>query len=225
MGRYLLEEVYEVLEAIEDEDSSALEEELGDLFFVLLFQAQLAQEAGSFSLASCLDKIADKMVVRHPHVFGEGKLDNAQAVLEAWERRKQAQGRRVLQGVPRALPGLARAQRLTDKAATVGFDWDHLHEVMAKVEEELGELREAMQANNQAHTTEEMGDVLFALVNLARRLDIDAEGAIQGTNRKFERRFAYIEQTLEAKGRSVHDADLEEMDALWNEAKRIQKAT
>jgi ATP diphosphatase len=161
------------------------------------------------------------MVERHPHVFGDqDKLETAQDVLEAWEARKRRQkGRGVLDGVPTSLPALHRAHQLTTRAATVGFDWDNVDDVLGKVDEEVGELKEALASGEAAHIEDELGDTLFALVNLARHLGLDAERALRGTNRKFTRRFAYVEGQLQAQGSSPQEASLEEMDALWNQAK------
>ncbi len=225
MAPYLVEEVYEVLDAIDDADDEALREELGDVLLQVVFHAQLASERGSFALADVAETIAQKMVVRHPHVFGEdSEVGDAAWVLEQWEagkrRRRAEAGASVLAGVPRQLPGLQRAQRLTSKAAVVGFDWPDVPSVLAKVDEELAEVREALDAGDAAAVADEIGDLLFAVVNLARKSGIDAEQALRGTNRKFCERFAYIEASLSAAGSSPEAASLDEMDTLWNEAKR-----
>jgi MazG family protein len=226
LAPHLVEETYEVLDALDAQDDDALCEELGDLAFLLAFHAHLAHERGAFDLETVLHKLCDKMTARHPHVFGDATLDTAQAVQQAWEQRKQTDGRSLLDGVPRALPALQRAERLTAKAATVGFDWTHAHEVMAKIEEELAELKDALAHDDPAHIQEELGDLLFSVVNLARKLNIHPEQALQSTNQKFDRRFRYIETSLHSQGRTLQDSNLEEMDVLWREAKsNIDKIT
>ncbi len=224
MTRHLVEEAHEVIDAIEDADDRALCEELGDVLFQVIFHAQLAQERGAFDLQQVFDGIADKMVERHPHVFGSQKVSGAESVIENWERRKQRKGKGVLEGVPRSMSALRRAQRLSAKAATVGFDWPDTSSVLQKLDEELGEFREALHEGDRAHIEEELGDILFCLVNLARKLDVQAEDALRYTNTKFERRFDYVERALAQRGSSPRESSLEEMDALWNEAKHNFRA-
>ena len=230
MAPHFVEEVYEVLDAIDDDDGAALREELGDVLFQVVFHAQLASERGRFCLADVEDGIAAKMVARHPHVFGgDTAAGDAAWVLERWEARKRRAraeaGGSVLDGVPRQLPALQRAQRLTSKASVVGFDWPDVPSVLAKVDEELAEVREALEHKDAAAVADEVGDLLFAVVNLARKVGVDAEQALRGTNRKFCDRFTHVEAALAARGSSPDEASLDEMDALWNEAKHLERAS
>lgn len=218
-----IEELYEAVEAIEDSDSAALAEELGDLMLHIVFQVQIAKEEGRFGMAEVLGKISDKLVRRHPHVFGDVNLHDADAVKMSWERlkKKEKQERRsVLEGIPRALPALIHAQRTQEKAASVGFDWPDHQPVLAKLEEEQIELQAALKSGDAAHIREEVGDLLFTIVNLARKLHIDAESALKETTRKFSRRFNYIENHYESNGADIHEASLEELDAIWDIAKK-----
>jgi ATP diphosphatase len=219
---YLLEEAHETAGAIDGGDWDELAAELGDLLFQIAFIGRLAEEAGAFSLSQVVDRVHHKMVARHPHVFGDESLADAQAVRQAWERRKlrEEPGRAsLLAGVPASLPALLGAYRLTQKAAGVGFDWPDAGAVLAKVEEESGELRAALAAGDQEATREEIGDLLFTFANLARKLDVDPEAALAGTNRKFRHRFEQVEKGLAAQGKTAAEATLEEMDALWEAAK------
>lgn len=228
MAPYFVEEVYEVLDAIDDGDDEALREELGDALFQVVFHAQLARERGSFTLAEVEQGISDKMVARHPHVFGDAAASGDAAwVLERWEarkRRKRAEsGESVLAGVPRHLPALQQAQRLTVKAGAVGFDWPDVPSVLGKVDEELAEVREAIDGGDVAAMKDEVGDLLFAVVNLARKVGVDAEQALRGTNQKFVARFEHIEAQLGQRGSSPEASTLDEMDALWNAAKSLER--
>jgi nucleoside triphosphate diphosphatase len=219
---YLLEEAHEVAAAIDGGDWDELAGELGDLLFQIAFIGSLAEEAGTFSVSQVVDRVHRKMVARHPHVFGDEQLADSAAVRQAWERRKlREEGGRaaLLAGVPDSLPALLGAYRLTQKAAGVGFDWPDAGAVLAKVEEETGELRGALAAGDRGGVREEVGDLLFTLANLARKLDVDPEAALAATNRKFRRRFDRVEQGLAAQGKTAADATLEEMDALWEAAK------
>ncbi len=222
---YLIEETYEVLEAIDDQDPAKLREELGDLILQVVFHAQMAEEAGVFSIADVLATISDKLRRRHPHVFGDVKAETAQEVLFNWEQIKQAERRRekgeasLLDGVPRELPALLRAHRLQEKASRVGFDWTEAQEVLRKVEEELAELRTAMEGQAADRTEAEMGDLLFALVNLSRFIAVNPEEALRKTIGRFIARFRYIEEELARSGRSLNQASLQDMDALWADAK------
>ena len=222
---YLVEETYEVLEAIDEQDPVKLREELGDLVLQIVFHAQMAEEAGLFTIADVLTGINDKLVRRHPHVFGDVKAETAQEVLFNWEQikkaeRQQAKGQAsLLDGVPRELPALLRAHRLQEKASRVGFDWKEAREVLQKVEEEFGELRSAMEGQAPEQVEAELGDLLFALVNLSRFLAVNPEEALRKTISRFIARFRYIEEELSRRGRSLRQATLQEMDALWAEAK------
>ena len=222
---YLVEETYEVLEAIDEQDPVKLREELGDLTLQIVFHAQMAEEAGLFTIADVLTGINDKLVRRHPHVFGDVKAETAQEVLFNWEQikkaeRQQAKGQAsLLDGVPRELPALLRAHRLQDKASRVGFDWQEAREVLQKVEEEFGELRSAMEGQAPEQVEAELGDLLFSLVNLSRFLAVNPEEALRKTIARFIARFRYIEEELSRRGQSLRQATLQEMDALWAEAK------
>jgi ATP diphosphatase len=238
---YTIEEAYEVVDAIERGDLGDLKDELGDLLFQVVFHARMAQEAGHFAFPDVVEAITSKMIRRHPHVFGEAKdLTPAQVKglwgsIKAQERSLRAQTRAaaglppepeamgLLGAVPTTLPGLTRAVKLQDKAATVGFDWNDARLVLAKIQEEAREIEEALDAGASKETVAgEVGDLLFAVANLARHVDADPEAALRSTNAKFERRFAHIEARLAAAGRSLAEASLAEMDALWNEAKRFE---
>jgi nucleoside triphosphate diphosphatase len=223
---YTLEEAYEVADAIERDDLVALKEELGDLLLQVVYHAQMAHEAGVFGFADVATAIADKMVDRHPHVFGDARVATAEAQTLSWEARKAAERAAkeaggALDGVARALPALLRAEKIQKRAARVGFDWKRTDPVIDKIEEELGELRAELTAGtvDQARLTDELGDVLFAVANLARHCKVDPEAALRATNDKFERRFRHIERRLAESGRKPADATLEEMEALWQEAK------
>jgi len=231
---YLLEEAHETAAAIDGGDPAELAGELGDLLFQVAFLTRLAEERGWFGIADVIDRIESKMIDRHPHVFGDDRLADARAVREAWERRKlrtESNGREsLLDGAAAAgLPALVAAYRLTQKAAGVGFDWPDADAVFAKLEEEIGELRHEVASAGPAPPPEarerlrgEVGDLLFAAANLARHLGLDPEAALAGTNLKFRRRFAAIERGLAARGRRLEEATLEEMDELWEEAKRAE---
>jgi tetrapyrrole methylase family protein / MazG family protein len=222
---YLLEETYEVLEAIEEGTPHKLKDELGDLLFQVIFHAQLARERGDFDIDDILAGTIAKMTRRHPHVFGAAAASTPKEALQNWEEIKRQektadQATSVLDGVPRQLPSLLRAQRLQDKAARVGFDWPDIAQVWAKLSEELRELRASMDRQNRAEIAEELGDVLFVLVNLARWLEINPDEALHNTSRKFIQRFQYIERELSRQGKTLQQATLAEMDALWEQAKR-----
>jgi ATP diphosphatase len=222
---YTIEEAYEVADAIEREDYPALRDELGDLLFQVVFHSQMARERGSFAFDDVVAAICDKMERRHPHVFGEARIDSAAAQTVAWEEQKrlerESSGKSVLADVPLALPALTRANKLGKRAAQVGFEWPGVAGALDKLDEELGELRKGLGAQaDQAHITDELGDVLFCVVNVCRYLGVDPETALKGANAKFERRFGYVEQRLHEQGRSAREATLQEMDELWDEGKK-----
>ncbi|MCC6469273.1 MAG: nucleoside triphosphate pyrophosphohydrolase [Alphaproteobacteria bacterium] len=228
---YTIEEAYEVADAIQRGDMTALREELGDLLLQVVYHARMAEEEGRFDFDAVATAIADKMVARHPHVFGGAEIDGAAAQTRMWEefkaRERAAKAKAggtppsVLDDVPLALPALLRAEKLQKRAARVGFDWPEARQVLDKIEEEIGELRaELDKGAPPARVEDEVGDLLFALANLARHLKVDPETALRGCNAKFERRFHAIERALAAEGRTPRDASLEEMEALWVEAKR-----
>lgn len=215
---YLLEETYEVIESIEADNPLALKEELGDLLLHVVFQSQIAAERQHFTLAESIQAVVEKLVRRHPHVFGDGQVEGTAEIRQRWEATKQREKGResLLEGVPRTLPALTRARRLQEKAASVGFDWPHIAAVWDKVTEELEELRVAQAAADPDAIAEEFGDVLFSLVNLGRFLHLSAEDTLRQAMAKFEYRFRGIEQTLARAGRRLDEASLEEMDAIWN---------
>jgi len=219
-----IEELFEAVEAIEEDDYSSLNEELGDLMLHIVFQCQIAKEENRFDVDSVLHNINSKLVRRHPHVFGDLDVTDADAVKMNWERLKKAEKKdriSVLEGIPRALPGLIYAQRTQEKAASVGFDWQDHKPVLEKLEEEINELNDALLDDNQEHIREEVGDLLFTIVNLARKLHIDAESVVKETTRKFTKRFQYIEEHYRNKGEDIHAASLEELDAVWEKAKEV----
>jgi len=220
----LIEETYEVVESLDLNDVGNLKHELGDLLLHIVLQATIAEQRGEFTLADPLRASADKLVRRHPHVFGTRRVRNAEEVKRNWEQIKMEEGRTsLLQGVPEGLPSLQRALRVQERAAKVGFDWKRPDDVWKKVREELDELRETLRHGTRERREEEFGDLLFALVNYARFLDINPENALRQTVRKFIRRFRHIEETLSKRGRTPHDASLEEMDKIWNAIKRRER--
>lgn len=225
---YTIEEAYEVADAIERDDMPALKEELGDLLLQVVYHSQIASEAQAFAFDDVAAAIADKMVDRHPHVFGDLDIETADAQTVSWEARKAAERAAkaqtpagALDGVARALPALMRAEKIQKRAARVGFDWTTIGPVIDKIEEELRELRTELEAGKveQARVADELGDVLFAVANLARHCKVDPEVALRATNDKFEKRFRYIERRLGEQGRKPAEASLEEMETLWQEAK------
>ena len=226
---FLIEEAYEVLEAIDAEDSRALCEELGDLLFQVVFHARVAQERGEFAMEDLLRRLIDKMVSRHPHVFGDASVGTPGEALAQWESLKQreatASGRRrsVIDGVPRAMPSLVRAQRTQAKAARVGFDWPDARAAWDKVREEIDEAAEVIAAGDAARIREELGDVLFSLVNVARLASIDAEDALHGATEKFRRRFTEMEAQLIAQGKSVDNVSQAELEQAWEAAKAAER--
>ena len=235
---YTLEEAYEVADAIQRGDLDDLREELGDLLLQVVFHARMAEEQGAFSFGDVVEAITTKMVRRHPHVFGDQQARGAGMAKGAWDRIKaeekaerrarrlsagrdpEEHGQGFLDGVPVAHTALTRALKLQEKAAKVGFDWKEAKPVLDKIEEEIGELRQAIETGKQAEIADEYGDVLFALVNLGRHLRLDPEAALRGTNEKFRTRFHAVEKALAGQHRSLDDASLEEMEELWQQAKR-----
>jgi len=227
---YLVEETYEVLEAMGGGSPEALREELGDLLFQIVFQARIAQERGEFDIESLMKGIGDKIVRRHPHVFGAGRLDTADQVLRQWEEIKVEERRgkedgSIFAGVPRSLPALLKALRVSAKAARVGFDWQDRDDLWSKVKEEVGELHEALRTGTSDDVAEELGDLLFTLANLARQEHLDPEQVLQDANRKFLERFRFLEERLAAEGRRPGTENRVRMEALWNEAKQAIRKT
>lgn len=229
---YTLEEAYEVADAIARGDLAHLKDELGDLLLQVVFHARMAQEQGVFDFGDVVGAITTKLIRRHPHVFADAEGRTAEAVKGLWERIKAEERAErglgleagALAGVPVALPALTRALKLQNKAGDVGFDWNDTRAVLAKIREEADEIEAALDAQDETHAATEVGDLLFAVVNLARHLDADPEGLLRDASRKFERRFASIERALAARGKTPKKATLAEMDALWDAAKAAEKA-
>ncbi|MGX6647753.1 nucleoside triphosphate pyrophosphohydrolase [Maricaulaceae bacterium MS644] len=227
IARYTIEEAYEVVDAIERADMADLKEELGDLLLQVVFHSRMAEEAGDFRFEDVADAIAEKMIRRHPHVFGTAQERDSESQTRAWEAQKAAERAAkggedvsVLANVPVALPALTRSEKLMKRAARVGFDWPDVEGVMAKIDEELAEVRGAVAEGDPAQIHEEIGDLLATVVNAARKLGVDPEAALRDANAKFERRFRAVEQQLKDKGSSVQEADLDAMEAEWLTAKR-----
>jgi len=221
LRQYILEEAYETIESIDDENWDELKKELGDLLLQIVFQAEIAVEEKRFTLEEVIRNINEKLIRRHPHVFGDVKVNNAEEVKENWEQIKIHKENRtsLLEGVPRNLSGLLRAQRLQDKAAQVGFDWPEITGVFDKIKEEIEELEESLKERNREAVEFELGDLLFTLVNFARFQDINAEDALRKSINKFVSRFHYIEKRLKDLNKTIYNSSLEEMDALWEESK------
>ncbi len=234
LAPYLLEECYETFDAIQEAATSGethnLQEELGDVLLQVVFHSTIAKEKGDFTIDEVVAGVTEKLILRHPHVFGEKELPTAQDVLNNWDELKKdqraASGKiekpkeSILDDVPSSFPALLEGQKLTKKAAKVKFDWENIGQIFDKLTEETNELKEAIEKNeSNDNIEEEIGDLLFVVVNLARKLDVDAETALKKTNRKFRQRFKFIEQTLKENGKTPEDSDLQEMDALWNKAK------
>ena len=222
----MIEEVYEYLEAVDADDVDGMREELGDVLMQVVFHARMAQEAGHFDLQDVIDEVVDKLIRRHPHVFGDTHVEGSDDVLRNWEaikKQEKQERKHVLDGVSQGLPALLRAYKLQSKAAKVGFDWDDIAGVWAKVEEELGELRAAIASGDKAAAESELGDVLFAIVNYARHNKIEPEVALDGTNNRFATRFAHVEQRVEESGKEWQQFSLQELDKFWAEAKKLEK--
>ena len=228
LKRYLIEESYEVLEAIDNGSDELLKEELGDLLLQPVFHAAIAEERGAFTMDDVLSTLAEKLIRRHPHVFGDQEIKDSEAQVANWEKiKKEEKGeerRSALSGIPPHLPALMKAHKISEKASRVGFDWEHIDQVMAKVLEELHEFEEAMEQGRQDRMEAELGDLLFAIVNLGRFLSLDPEEALRKTIARFQNRFSHIEDRLHATGRHLQDTSLDEMEALWIEAKTRENA-
>lgn len=220
---FIIEEAYEVVDAIDKGDRTSLREEIGDLLLEAVFAAQIAEEEGSFDISDSITGVHDKLVRRHPHVFGDVIAESAGEVVVNWEKLKNAERQKanqsLLDGLPEALPALLKASRLTEKAARVGFDWNRTEDVFDKVDEELKELRDAVRSGDRKEIAHEIGDLFFTVANLARKLEVSSEESLQATNRRFSARFRWMEDRLREQGRAIDDASLEELDALWNGAK------
>jgi tetrapyrrole methylase family protein/MazG family protein len=225
VGRYLLEEAYEVIDAIEGGKSGDIREELGDVLFQILFLASISEEAGEFDISDVIDTISQKMIRRHPHVFGDTTVKNVDEIRSNWEEIKiHGEGKTDRKGslsykIPRALPALTRAKKITERASTVGFDWENKEGVLGKIEEELEELRAALEKDGESLIKEEIGDLLFSIVNLCRFTEVEPEEALRSSIAKFIKRFAFIEESLKGEGKTPEEATLEEMDRLWDISK------
>lgn len=218
----MVEEIYEAIEAIDNEDPDELRKELGDLLLHIVFHAEMAREAGRFNIGDVIYGIQEKLIRRHPHVFSDTEARDTAAVKRNWEdlKMKESERRSVLQGVPDTLPALIKAQRMQEKAAAVGFDWKSWKQAWPKLREEMAEFEEVADKGNEEEQAEELGDILFSLVNVGRLMGLNVEDALRRTNRKFKYRFQYIEKVLNDEGRSLREASLEEMDAIWEDAKK-----
>ncbi len=218
LKKYLIEECYEVIDAIDSGEDERLKEELGDLLLQPVFHAQIAKERGAFTIEDVIDSLVRKLIERHPHVFGDARPED---VLKNWEKKKMENRKSVLDGIPKHLPALMRSQKLQDRASQVGFDFTDISQVFEKIDEEIRELKESIRKGEKENLKHEIGDILTAVVELARFLGVDAESALQEANDRFIRRFQYMERKAEEIGRKLEDMSLEEMDMLWEEAKRV----
>jgi len=217
-----IEETYELGDAILDNDLPEIKKELGDLLLHLVFYAKIGSETGDFDIADVANSICDKLIHRHPHIYGDVVVENEEQVKQNWEKLKLKEGKKsVLEGVPKSLPALVKASRIQDKAKGVGFDWEMPEQVWEKVQEELQEFHDEVQAGDKDKTEAEFGDVLFSLINYARFLDINPEDALERTNKKFIKRFMYLESKASELGKPLADMTLAEMDVFWNEAKKL----
>ena len=216
-----IEETYELADAITDEDWKGIKEELGDLLLHIVFYAKIGNEQGKFTLDEVINGICEKLIARHPHIYGDVKVENDEDVKKNWEKLKLKEGKKsVLGGVPQSLPATVKAMRLQEKARQVGFEWENKDQVWEKVEEEMSELNEAVATGKQEKIEEEYGDLVFSLINYARFLRVDAENALERTNKKFIHRFTQMEQQAMASGKDLEKMTLEEMDAIWNSIKQ-----
>ena len=216
-----IEETYELADAITEQDWTGIREELGDLLLHIVFYAKIGSEQKQFELEDILNGICDKLIARHPHIYGDVKVENEEDVKRNWEKLKLKEGKKsVISGVPVSLPATVKAMRLQEKAKQVGFEWDNREQVWEKVEEEIQELKEAIQSGHQEKTEEEFGDVVFSLINYARFLQVDAENALERTNKKFIHRFTSMEEKALQSGKNLNEMTLAEMDAIWNHIKQ-----
>lgn len=219
-----IEETYELADAILDKDMKEIKKELGDILLHIVFYARIGSETKDFDIADVINSLCEKLISRHPHIYGDVKVTDEQQVKENWEKLKLKEGNKsVLGGVPKSLPALIKATRIQDKAKAVGFDWENKDQVWEKVQEELGELRAEIDTEkaNKEKIEQEFGDVLFSLINYARFIDVDPESALEKTNKKFIKRFQYLEEETRKQGKALEDMTLEEMDIYWNKAKTI----
>ncbi|MFV0366667.1 MAG: nucleoside triphosphate pyrophosphohydrolase [Mangrovibacterium sp.] len=222
-----IEETFELCDAILEKDMDEIKKELGDVLLHIVFYAKMGEEQNAFDMSDVIHALCDKLIYRHPHVYGEINADNSKAVIENWEQLKlKEKGRKkktVLEGVPRSLPAMVKATRIQEKVSAVGFDWEEREQVWDKVQEEIGEVQEEINAHNTQQTEAEFGDLFFALINAARLYNVDPEAALERTNKKFIRRFNYLEEKTIQQGQDLHQMSLEEMDKYWDEAKKLDK--
>ena len=219
-----IEETYELADAILDNDLPEIRKELGDLMLHIVFYAKIASQTGSFDIADVIEGINEKLINRHPHVFGDVTAETDEEVAQNWEKLKLKEGRKsVLEGVPKSLPAMIKASRIQDKAASAGFDWEKPEQVFEKVREELEELNAEVQSGNKTKIESEFGDVLFSLINYARFINVDPESALERTNKKFIRRFQFMEEKVKDEGKTLSDMSLEEMDVHWEKSKKYFK--
>jgi XTP/dITP diphosphohydrolase len=216
-----IEETYELADAITAKDWNGIKEELGDLLLHIVFYSKIGTEENQFSLQEVIDGVCEKLIKRHPHIYGDVKVENEEDVKKNWEQIKLAEGKKsVLSGVPKSLPAMVKAMRIQEKAKQVGFEWANKEQVWEKVEEEKRELLDAVVSGNKEHIEEESGDLFFSVINYVRFLKVDAENALELTNQKFMKRFTMMEQQVEKNGKHLNEMTLEEMDAVWNEIKK-----
>lgn len=218
-----IEETYELSDAIMKKDMAEIKKEIGDILLHMVFYAKLGSETGDFDITSVINSLCDKLIFRHPHIYGDVKADDAETVTQNWEKIKQKEGNKgALSGVPASMPSLIKALRIQDKARAIGFDWEKPEQVWEKVQEEMNEFHEEVKKGDQAKLEGEFGDVLFSLINYARYQNINPEDALEKTNQKFIRRFNYMEQKIKEQGKALADCSLDEMDKYWNEAKQLE---
>jgi MazG family protein len=222
IANYFLEEVYESIEALYSQDYKSLSEELGDVLMEVVFLARIAKEKGEFTVSDIIDGINKKMIRRHPHVFGDRRIDNSARVWEAWNRQKQKEKKRgsIFDGIPKTTPSLLKAFQISLRAASYGFDWNRPQDVLKKVREEIAELEKAVQEKKDEEMIKEVGDALFSLVNVSRHLGVNPEIALNQANKKFIQRFQFVEKKLKEEGKDLTQASLKEMDRIWEEAKK-----
>ncbi|APG64381.1 nucleoside triphosphate pyrophosphohydrolase [Tenacibaculum todarodis] len=219
-----IEETYELADAILEDDLPEIKKELGDLLLHIVFYAKIGSEKKAFDIADVANSISDKLIHRHPHIYGDVKVENEADVKRNWEQLKLKEGKKsVLEGVPKSLPALVKASRIQEKVAGVGFDWEEPHQVWEKVQEELNELNEEIKKGDKENTEKEFGDVLFSMINYARFIDVNPENALEKTNKKFINRFQYLEEAAKTAGKELSDMSLAEMDAFWEESKKYFK--
>ena len=229
IGKYLMEEAYEVIDAIDDGSPDALKEELGDVLFQILFIVKLSDEKGEFDISDVIDVISEKMIRRHPHVFGDEQVSDVDEILSNWKKIKALEGKKgiktgsLLKRIPRAMPPLMAAQKVTDRASRKGFDWKDTDGVLKKIDEEMAELREAVSDGKKDLIENEIGDMFLSLVNLCRFTETDPGDALRSSLKKFDHRFSFIEEELRKKGEAPFGVSMEKLDNLWNAAKRVEK--